>query len=184
MDAVADLMAGAENLRRWHVLRVARRWPHLEHDAESKTLEALWKAARAYRPDSGPFDALAGTWVRGAVRQVLKGDLPAGYRHRVRLGKGVYVDHVSLSDPAVARSLGAPGRVPACLEDDAPDLWGRLLSLLATDRQREVISLHFADGLGPTEIAKRLGVFEQSVANTIRQSLRRLRKALERGALA
>lgn len=167
-------MQSAEKLRLWLVNKARRRWPWLEDDLHSKTLEALWRASQRTQHEDG-FDSFAATWMRGAIKQVLKGDLPHGWRQRVRAEEGELPVVGDILD--FAHYLGQPGRLPACL-DDEPDCWDELTSTL-TDRQREVLTLHFGYDMGTTEIAERLGIFEQSVRNTIRQAVVRIRKRLE-----
>ena len=55
------------------------------------------------------------------------------------------------------------------------DMLSELLDCL-TERQREVVTAYFFDGLTQQQIADKLGVSQQAVDNTMRQALKKLKK--------
>jgi len=166
-------MAICETLRQWLVAKTAKRFPWLRDELESHTLEALWRAACRCKNDA-KWESFASTWMRGAVKQVLKLDLPNGWRCRVRCAQNQLPRTDSICE--YAEFLARPGRTPACL-DDATDRWDECLALLNA-RQQDVLTLYFGYDMGTTEIGERLGIHEQSAANTLKQAIVRLRKVM------
>ena len=58
----------------------------------------------------------------------------------------------------------------------------RALKEDATPRQREVLTLYYAQGLNMREIGERLGVDKSTVSRTIKRGERRLQRCLRYGA--
>jgi RNA polymerase sigma-B factor len=137
-------------------LRIAKARDKLTTDnGRSPTVQELAEAVDA------PFEEVLQTLQSVSARRTRSLDEPTGEDHDMTLA-----DAIGADDPEMERT-----EIRVLLDDAMQVL---------SDRDREVLRLRFEVDLTQTEISERIGVSQMQISRIIRQSLGRLRLAIER----
>jgi RNA polymerase sigma factor (sigma-70 family) len=132
-------------------------------EVTAQAFERAYRKRRSYRPRRGTVDA----WLFGIVRNAALDELRRR-RRRADLE----------AEPADLVTGGAEERVEGAIRRQA------VLAALAglEPRDRELVALKFAGGLGNAEIARVLGVSESNAGTRLHRVLTKLREACHEDA--
>ena len=156
----------------------------MDHEALLAHTGWLRSLARGLVSDPAQADDLVQeTWVRALKSPPRRDDNPRGWLRAVL--RNVFLqsrrgeDRRREREREAARPEGAQPAVDELLERAV--LHGRLVELLTTLEEpfRTALLLRYFDGLGPREIAARLGVPLDTVRSRLRRGLARLRERLD-----
>lgn len=142
-----SLTAANAGLAGWAVQRIRRRYPDLDHDeALSVASLGLCRAALTYDPARGRFSTYAIICIMSAIRNLVV----ARRRPLVRLA---LVPHDVLCEVIPAPT----GAEPAWTSKEIRELVDAALDAM-TPAQREIVRMHYLDGVSYAEIARMRGV--------------------------
>jgi RNA polymerase sigma factor (sigma-70 family) len=132
-------------------------------EVTAQAFERAYRKRRSYRPRRGTLDA----WLFGIVRNAALDELRS-QRRRANLE----------AEPADLITGGAEEHVEGAVRRQA------VLAALAglEPRDRELVALKFAGGLGNAEIARVLGVSESNAGTRLHRVLTKLREACHEDA--
>lgn len=145
-----------------YILRV--RFPLLAHDddARQEALLGLWRAAKTYKPEVGPFKTYAGICIKNAIRQYRRDEVPKwqGYSY---LSEPANADP-ELEDITIGDELQEPrDYIADCIT--RADI-GRL-----PDKQRRVMALR-RYGMSQPEIARSTGLSQPHVSRLLARGVK------------
>ena len=132
-------------------------------EVTAQAFERAYRKRRSYRPRRGSADA----WLFGIVRNAALDELRRRRRRADLEG-----------DPADLAAAGAEEHVEGAIRRQA--VRAALAGLEARDR--ELVALKFAGGLGNAEIARVLGVSESNAGTRLHRILTKLREACHEDA--
>lgn len=147
-----------------------RSFPSLADEIESAAIWGLVLAARRYRPDRNTkFHSFAVWRIRGAIRDLLRKQIPSGYRRSG--GRPALPDH-----PAV-HGLGETEEQMASPADHRQSAGLEALLASLPPAHAEVIDRLYVGGWSEPETAERLGYTTARVAKLHAEALSQLRES-------